>query len=140
MNARKPQLPHRQPRSNRRAGLAVVELAVCLPVLVMLLLGTLEACRMIQLKQDLSITAYEGARIGIIPGASSYAVQTQCEMLLDDRNVRSYEVAIDPDPSLLDVGDLFTVTVTADCVDNSVVGGVFFQGKTISESVVMRAE
>ncbi len=37
-------------------------------------------------------------------------------------------------------GDLLTVTVSADCLANSVAGGLFFEGKSISESVVMRAE
>ena len=48
--------------------------------------------------------------------------------------------SMDPDPSTLNVGDYFTVTVEADCLSNAVAGGPFFEGKSITESVVMRAE
>jgi hypothetical protein len=124
----------------QRSGLAVVELAICLPILTLLLLSTIEACVMLQLKQNLSITAYEGARIGILPGATSNLVEQQCQMLLDDRGVEGYTITMNPDPTVLLVGDTLTVTVSADCVANSVLGGVFYQGRAISESVVMRAE
>ena len=129
--------PH---HGQQRHGVAVVELAICLPILVLLLLATIEACVMLQLKQNLSVTAYEGARIGILPGSDSSGVQLQCQLLLDDRSINGYTISMSPDPSTMAVGDQFTVTVEADCVANSVLGGVFYQGQTISESVVMKAE
>ncbi len=118
----------------------MVELAICLPILVLLLLSTVEACVMLQLKQNLIVTAYEGARVGILPGSTSSLVEQQCQMLLDDRSIAGYTVTMNPDPSAMLVGDMFMVTVSADCVANSVLGGVFYQGSTMSESVVMRAE
>ena len=128
-------------RRDDRRGVAVVELAICLPILVLILLATIEACVMLQLQQNLAVTAYEGTRVGIMPGTGANAVQLQCEMLLDDRNINGYTITMDPaDPYGMNVGDPFTVTVTADCSANSVTGGVFFDGKTLSELVVMRAE
>ena len=121
-------------------GLAVAELAVCLPILFLILFATIEACSMLQLKHNVTITAYEGARIGILPGADVALVETQCGLLLDDRNVVNYTVSMNPDPSTLNVGDYFTVTVSADCLSNAVAGGPFFEGKSITESIVMRAE
>jgi TadE-like protein len=122
-------------------GVAIVELAICLPIIVLILLATIEACEMLQLQQSVATTAYEGTRIGIMPGAQASTVQTQCQMLLDDRNISDYTIATNPaDLSTADEGDPVTVTVTADCVANSLLGGVFFQGRTISESVVMLAE
>ena len=131
----------RAAQSERRDGVAVVELAVCLPVLVLILLATIESCVMLQLQQNVAITAYEGTRIGILQGSSASAVQLQCEMLLDDRNISNYTIIMNPaDPATLNEGDLFTVTVEADCAANAVVGSAFFENKTISESVVMKAE
>ena len=78
--------------------------------------------------------------MGILPSSDETLVQTQCGLLLDDRNVQGYTVTMNPDPSTLAAGDLLTVTVAADCVANAVVGGVFFEGKSITESIVMRAE
>ncbi len=93
------QLHRHSENQNRRvdgricsAGNAVVELAICLPIMFMILFATIEACVMLQLKQNLAVTAYEGARIGIIPGSSAALVQTQCEMLLNDRNIESFNI------------------------------------------------
>ncbi|MEM9660354.1 MAG: TadE/TadG family type IV pilus assembly protein, partial [Planctomycetota bacterium] len=41
-------------RRSTRCGLAVTELAVCLPVVVLLVLAMIEACTMIFLKQSLT--------------------------------------------------------------------------------------
>jgi len=138
---RNKQLRSRSRRYQNRLAVAVVELAVCLPLLALVLLGTVEACVMLQLQQNLAVTAYEGARIGILPGVDASSVQLQCQMLLDDRSINSSTITLDPaDLSTLNVGDLFTVTIDADCTANSVFGGIFYESKTMSESVVMRAE
>ncbi|MEM8668854.1 MAG: TadE family protein [Planctomycetota bacterium] len=130
-----------QSRFDKRHGVAVIELALCLPVLVLILLATVETCVMIQLRQNLAITAYEGARVGILPGTEASTVDSQCQMLLDDRNIQGYSVTMDPsDPTTMDEGDSFRVTIDVDCAANSVFGGMMFQGKTLSESVVMKAE
>ena len=134
-------LAKRRSDRRRRSGVAVVELAVCLPLLVVLLIATIEACVMLQLQQNVAVTAYEGARVGIIPGMDAATVEFQCQLLLDDRNINGYTITLDPvDPQTMNVGDEFTVTIDADCAANAIVGGMFFDGKTISESVVMRAE
>ena len=143
--------PHRPLRGRRKpaarsadssiAGLAVVELAVCLPILVVILLATIETCTMLQMQQNLAVAAYEGARVGIIPGVEGGTVQMQCQMLLDDRNVNGYTITMAPaDPTTMVPGDNFAVTIAADCTANSLVGSVFYNGKTITESVVMKAE
>jgi hypothetical protein len=136
------QRPRNADRRRRQfgRGVAVVELALCLPILALLLFATIEACVMIQLKQNVTITAYEGARIGILPGSNTGLVQAQCQMLLEDRGISGYTITANPAPSGMALGDLLTVTVSADCVANSVVGGIFYEGKAISETIVMRAE
>ena len=59
---------HSMRRANvRRRGVAASELAVCLPVIVLLVLAMIEACTMIFLKQSLTVAAYEGVRTAIEP-------------------------------------------------------------------------
>ena len=53
----------------RRHGAAATEFAVCLPVLMLLLLGMLEACTMIFLKQSLAVAAYEGGHTALAADA-----------------------------------------------------------------------
>ena len=119
----------------------MVELAICLPILLVILLATIEACAMLQVQQNAVTSAYEGARIAIIPGVDASIVSQQCEMLLDDRNISGYSISMTPsDLSTLMVGDSVKVTVNVDCSANSIFGGSHFEGRTITESVVMLAE
>lgn len=131
---------HQFPSKQYRHGVAVVELAICLPIIVVILLGTIEACRMIQVKQDLAVVAYEGARVGILPGSTAAVVNFQCDLLMQDRGINGYTINLSNDPATMDRGDRFTVTVNAGCSENSLVGAIFYEGKTLTESMVMRAE
>lgn len=117
-------------------GAAIIELAVCLPLLVMLTLATTEACAMIYLKQTLTVAAFEGARVGLLPGSSSFNVEAQSQLVLKDHHITGYSISMQPtDPSLLQDGDYFRVTVAAACAPNSLIGGWFYLDKTFSESV-----
>ncbi len=128
-------------RMNSRLAVAVVELAVCLPVLVMLTLATIEACAMLFVQQTLKVTAFEGARVGIVPGSQASNVSFQCQSLLDDHGVDGYNIIMDPpDPSTLTQGDWFTVTVTATFAENSLVGGWLYADKLLTRSVALRSE
>jgi len=136
----------RQIRRVRRSGCcrrggAIVELALCLPVLVMVTLATIEACAMIHLKQALKITAYEGARVGIVPESQAANVQHQCEALLDDFGVRGYAIGLNPaDPTTLSQGDYLQVTVSSNFGSNSLIGGWIYTNQIVSASVSLRAE
>lgn len=126
---------------NGRFGTAVTELAVCLPILVLITLATIESCTMLHLQQRLKTTAFEAARVGIVPGAEPINVQYQCELLMDRHGVLDYSVTMDPaDPQSLDQGDYFTVTVNAPCGPNSLVGGWIYANQVLSKSVSLSAE
>lgn len=53
-----------------RSGAAMIELALFLPVFFMITMATVETCRVLYLRQSLTIAAYECARIGIVPGVT----------------------------------------------------------------------
>ena len=61
----------RRSRSESHRGTALAEIAVCLPIIVLLAFASIEACTMIYLKQSLTIAAYEGGRTAVTPGATS---------------------------------------------------------------------
>lgn len=125
-------------RHNDRTAAAVIELAICLPLLVLVALATVEACAMLYLKQSLKIAAYEGARVGIVDGATAVNVEAQCDQILSVRNIQQVSVSMTPaNPASLNSGQFFAVTVSAPCVPNSLIGGWFYQGRTFSETVEM---
>jgi len=119
-----------------RKGAAIIELAICLPILVLISLATIEACAMIYLKQTLTIAAFEGARIGMLPGSASLNVEAQSTLVLTDHGVTGFGISMFPaNPAALTKGSYFRVNVTAPCAPNSLIGGWFYAGKTFSESV-----
>lgn len=94
-----------QNSGRRSLGTAAVELAICMPILVILALATIEACAMMHVQQSLKISEFEGARVGTVPGASATNVTYQCQTLLDDHSVESYKISMDPpDPSSAPAG------------------------------------
>src|SRR4051812_35104684 len=65
-------------RSGRahRHGAATVEMAVVAPVLFMLILGSIEFGRMMQVTNVTTSAAREGARAGVVTGASNPDITT----------------------------------------------------------------
>ena len=103
-----------------RSGSAVAELAICLPAVVLLVMGALECCSMIFLKQSLHVAAYEGARIGIKQDSDSQLVQDRCTRILRERNVVGGVVTVQPrEVSTATRGTPIAVQVAAPCTPNS---------------------
>ncbi len=97
-----------------RRGVAVTEFVICLPVLLLVLLGTIEICNLIFFRQSLETAAHEGARVAIIPGANTYDVEKQVEEIALIRNIRNVTVKIEPPKfDIAPLGTFITITVTA---------------------------
>ena len=132
---------YRRPRNGSRRGVAAAELAVCLPVLVLLVLGMIEACTMIFLKQSLTVAAYEGVRTALAPHAVAANVRTTCNRILDDRRVEGGSITVEPaNFELLPAGEYVRITVTAPAEGNSIIPPSFFRGRTLSASATMMKE
>jgi Flp pilus assembly protein TadG len=127
--------------SRRRHGVAAAELAVCLPVVVLLVIATIEACSAIFLKQSVTVAAYEGVRTALVETATAASVQTACDQVLSDRKVRGAQVTVQPsNVAALEPGEFVNVTVTAPCDQNSVVPTTFYRGRTMTATASMMIE
>lgn len=125
---------------NRR-GVAAAEFAVCLPVIVLIVLATIEACTMVFLKQSLSIAAYEGARAGLAQSATNTTVTRAAEQVLTERRVNRGTVTLSPaNLTAIAPGEYFTVTATAPATGNSVIPVSFYRGRTLSGSATLMKE
>ena len=128
-------------KTARRRGVAATEFAVCLPVLVLLVLGMIECCTMIFLKQSLTVAAYEGVRTALEDRAASTDVRRTSQQILTQRRVQGGSIAVNPaDITAAPVGQYITVTVSAPADRNSVIPGSFFRGRTLSASATMMKE
>jgi len=82
--------------SRHRSGLASVELAFVLPVLLILVLGTIEVCQRIFLRQSAVIVVYEGSRMAARSTSSNADVMARCLTMLTQRRVNGATVTITP--------------------------------------------
>ena len=124
-----------------RRGVAAAEFAVCLPIVVLLVLGMAETCSMVFLKQSLSVAAYEGAHTAVKPGATSVDVVATCQSILRDRRVNAATVSLNPSDVLnTPEGDYMEIRISAPSNRNSVLPLRFFRGSTIEGAAVVMKE
>ena len=130
-----------QRRLAKRNGAAVVEFAVVLPVFVTLLLGTIETCTMIFLKQSLKIAAYESARAAIVPGSDDFDINLATTEILTARRIKNGTVTVTPaNFQNAAYGSFIRVDVSAPCNSNSVFALRFYGSKTLTGTVEMMKE
>ena len=125
-------------KQTARKGTATVELAVCLPMLFLIIFGGIEAANSIFLKQGLTIAAYESAKIATTVGYTVNDAITRGDAILEARGFTGAQVAIDPNVAALTPGTQVTVTVTAPANANSISPQIAIAGNaSISAKVVM---
>ena len=110
-----------------RRGAAAVECALCIPVVVVLMIGTLSVCSDMYLKETLTVAAFEGARTGVRRRATAAMSEAAAQNILDARGIVDATVTVTPDDlSTLNAMDAVTVMVVA-----PVEGNTFFSWNAI---------
>jgi Flp pilus assembly protein TadG len=124
-----------------RNGVACIELALVLPVLLILVLGTIEVCQRIFLRQSAVIVAYEGARLAVRSTSSTAEVVARCETMLTQRRVVGGTVSISPDNLLAHPpGTQIQVHITIPWANNSPTQFVLQDQGTVSVDAFMLRE
>jgi Flp pilus assembly protein TadG len=124
-----------------RKAAAAAEMAICLPLIVMLVLGSIETCSMIYLRHSLTIASYEAARVAIDFDGTSTAAEARCQEILDAREVEDADIDIEPDEvATVDRGQQISVTVSAPCDSNAIIPAWFYGGRTLSHTMTMVKE
>jgi Flp pilus assembly protein TadG len=130
---------NRSPRQSRN-GAAVVEFAVCLPVIMLIVLGSIEGASMLFLKQTLVQASYEGAKIAISDSDQADVVDA-IEAVAAGRRINGLAIEFTPS-SIANAapGETITVTVTAPGDSNSFIPFGPFKNKTVVASASMVKE
>ena len=124
-----------------RRGAALVEFAVCLPVLMILIMGSMEASSAIFVRQALTISAYEGAREAIRTGATASAATTRAQDVLSARRIRSSTIRFTPsDVQSASRGSTIILEVSATYAANSPFFGSVIQDRVTTVRTVMVKE
>jgi Flp pilus assembly protein TadG len=88
--------PLRRAGRKDRRGTATVEFAVCLPVMAMIVLGTIEASNALFVQQALTSAAYEAANVASQTGGTSANAQTRATAVLSSLGINGATVNITP--------------------------------------------
>ncbi len=124
----------------RRRGAAVIELAVCLPVILLIVIGTIEAASLLFLKQTLVQAAYEGAKVAIVSGDSEQVTQV-VDAVAASRNLNGVQIEFNPsDLANVPSGETVTITISAPGDSNSFIPFGPFENQTVRTSASMVRE
>lgn len=129
----------RKPRNRHRRGAAVAELAICIPAILLLVLGALECCSMIFLRQSLHIAAYEGIRVAIRNDTDTSNVVSRSQRILNERSVNGSNITTTPtDTQFVARGNPISVQVTAPCEGNNTLPLQFFSGQLSATATMIK--
>ena len=133
--------PKRLTASRRRHGAAVVEFAVFLPVIILIVLGSIEAASMLFLRQALIQSAYEGVKIAVRNDGTKEAAILAIENVAASRRINELSVEFSPkNISKVDQGEIISVTISAPGDVNSLIPFGPFKDRIVSARAVMVKE
>ncbi len=126
---------------DRRLPAAVVELAVCLPVIVLLIFASLEGANMLFVRQAGVQAAYDCVKTAAKRSGTKAEALALAEQVLDTRNINTRTITFTPtDVDALAEGAEFTVAVTIPSNSRSVTGFAPFRGIDITVESTMLKE
>ncbi len=131
--------------TKRRTGSATVELAVVLPVFMVMLFGSLEVCHRLFIRQSVVLAAYETARTASRQTANTVSVAAKCNQLLEQNEltgatvqIRDMTRGVDNLDSVV-TGDEIRVRITVPWGANSISRFVVAdQGSVVVDAVMLR--
>jgi Flp pilus assembly protein TadG len=126
-------------RKNRRGSVAV-EFALVAPIFFIMLFASIEFARVHMIQSSVENACFEGARRGIIPGATSAICKSTAESLLDLAKVKNYTVTVTPatiDPTTDEI--VVTAVVPLSAQNGFGMSG-FFQDRSMSKSITLPRE
>lgn len=130
----------RRTGKNRRLGAAIVEFAIAAPILFLFVFALIEFSRVNIIRNTVENAAYEGARAGILPGATAENCAAVAQELLDFIQVVDSTITVDPEIILPESEDV-TVTVEVPItMENGYITPKFYLGKTLRASITLPRE
>ena len=122
-----------------RNGVLTVEVALCLPLLILLLFGCYELTRTSMILHATQSAAYEGARVGIVPGATPEQINDAAGFVLRTMGVSNFQ--IETIPAVIERDTEFVeVIVTVSVSENLSLPRLFVEDPTFTGTCVLSRE
>lgn len=118
--------------------MAVSELAICIPVLVIIVFGSIQMCNVIYLKHAMVTAAYEGSLEMAKSITNNDAVETRVRQVLEARRISSATIEILPagtDVAATSHGQTLSINITAQTPSNLSVTGFVTAPTTMTHTL-----
>ena len=123
----------------QRTGAAAVEFALVVPLLLLFIFSAIEFSRANMIRNICENAAMEGARKGILPGATAEDCLAEASELIEIMALQNATVTISP-AQILPTTTEITVEVTIPLSENALPMAKFVLGKTMSQTVTLPRE
>lgn len=117
----------------------MVEMALVLPLIMLFFTAMFELSRVLMLQHAADTAAYEGARMAMVPGATSSEAQQTAQQLIDAAGLTMSTVEVTPSV-IEEETSIITVRVEIPVAPNSWIVPTFFSGAMATSEVSLLCE
>jgi len=122
-----------------RKGAVLVEFALTAPILFLVVFAAIEFSRVNTIRHSVANAAYEGARRGIVPGATATDARDAALAILNAVCVRNVEVTVEPSVITAGTSEI-TMTIDVPLDQNGWITPKFFKGDVLKSSCTLARE
>ncbi len=125
--------------SRHRRGAVAVEMAITVGLVFFFFFAALEMCRVSMMRHAVEHALYEGARQGIVPGATANDVRTKAQSVMRTIGIRT--ATIDVTPGVIDNSTpQVSVRIQMPLDQNLFAPAFFFRGLNLDRTFVIQRE
>ena len=121
----------------RNLGSVCVEFALVSPIFFLIIFASIEFARVHMIQSAAENACFEGARRGIVPGATAESCRAQCEEILRIAGVQDFTVQVTPnniDATTEVINVSADIPITA---RNSFGISAFFRGRVLRKEITL---
>ncbi len=124
---------------NTRRAAVTVEFALTIGLVFFFFFAAFEFTRVAMVRHTIENAIYEGARQGVVPGATSDAVEAKVRSVLGIIGIRSSTIDVQPQRIALATPEI-SVTVEVPVNGNMYLPPIFFKDRFMKRTIVMQRE
>ena len=127
--------PRKSKNGKRNLGSVCVEFALVSPIFFLIIFASIEFARVHMIQSAAENACFEGARRGIVPGATAETCREQCEEILRIAGVQDFTVEVTPNN--IDANtELVTVHADIPITSRNSFGiSAFFRGRALRKEI-----